>query len=239
MKKLFKLSILTIILLGANYGSTIAQDEQKAFKEGDKILSVGIGPGTESIYPTYRGFGYGAFNSFSFANSRLTPSISFDYGLKGTRGIVSVGGFMSYSQSNSGSDFGSYYSYGFEGQDSLYSVSTGFKYKNHSLTAGLRVGLHYATRKWDLYAGAMIGYQRIIRESTGGKNEFYKGKYSGGFPPTNGTLLRTEQVATSSFSNGNVILSPYVGARYYITKKVAINLEAGQYTGNIGLSFKF
>ena len=222
MKKLSKLSILTITILSANYGSIFAQDEQKAFKEGDKILSIGIG---------------GGFGSSRY--SKLTPSISFDYGLKGTRGIVSVGGFMSYSQSNSGSDFGSYYNYGFEGQDSLYSVSTGFKYKNHSLTAGLRVGLHYATRKWDLYAGAMIGYQRIIRESTGGTNEFYKGKYLGGFPPTNGTLLRTEQVAASSFSNGNVILSPYVGARYYVTKKVAINLEAGQYTGSVGLSFKF
>jgi hypothetical protein len=87
--------------------------------------------------------------------------------LKGTRGIVSIGGFMSYSQNNLGSDVGSYI-YGLERQDSLYLISTGFKYRIHTLTAGLRVGLHYATRKWDLYAGTMIGYQRIVRASTSG-----------------------------------------------------------------------
>ena len=63
MKKLFKFSILAIIIVCANYGSTIAQDEQKAFKESDKILSVGISGRGSSL-------GY----------SKLTPSISFDYG---------------------------------------------------------------------------------------------------------------------------------------------------------------
>ena len=222
MKKLFKFSILAIIIVCANYGSTIAQDEQKAFKESDKILSVGISGGGSSL-------GY----------SKLTPSISFDYGLRGTRGIMSVGGFVGYSQSNSGDDFSSYYNYGFGSQDSLYTVSKGFKYRSHTLTAGLRVGLHYATRKWDLYAGAMIGYQRIIIESSNGTTEYYKGKYTGGFSTANGTLLKTEQVEIRSFSNGKMILSPYIGARYYVTKKVALNLELGQQTGNAGLSFKF
>ena len=45
MQNLRKLSVLIIMVLCANYGSTLAQGEQKAFKEGDKILSIGIGAG--------------------------------------------------------------------------------------------------------------------------------------------------------------------------------------------------
>jgi hypothetical protein len=215
---------VTMIFFCANYGSVYAQGERKAFEEGDKVLSVGISGGNSSLI-----------------YSRITPSISFDYGLKGTRGIVSIGGFASYSQTNSGDDFSSYYNYSFGSgiQDSLYTISKGFKYKNQILMTGLRIGLHYAVRKWDLYAGAMISYQRIIRESTSGTNEFYKGIFSGGYWPINGTLLKTEQVEGQSFSNGKMIFSPYIGARYYLTKKVALNLELGQYTGNAGLSFKF
>lgn len=237
MQNLRNLFILTIAVICANDGSTFAQDEHKAFKEGDKILSIGIGPGNESVYPIYTGFGYGGF-FLSATNRRIAPSISFDYGLKGTRGIVSIGGFMSYSQNNLGSDVGSYI-YRLERQDSLYLVSTGFKYSTHTLTAGLRVGLHYATRKWDLYAGTMIGYQRIIRESTSGTRELYKGVFSGVYPPNNGILQTTEHVDAQSFSSGKIIFSPYIGARYYITKKLALNIEAGQHTGNVGLSFKF
>ena len=227
MQNLTKFSLVrfvcvTMIFFGVNYGSMYAQGERKAFDEGDKVLSVGISGGGGS-------FGY----------SKVTPSISFDYGLKGTRGIVSIGGFASYSQTNSSSSFGNYYSYASINPDSLYVISKGFNQKNHTITAGLRFGLHYATRKWDLYAGTMIGYQTTIRESTSGTTAFYKGGFIGGYPTNNGTLLRTEQVNLPSSQNGQMIFSPYVGARYYVTKKVALNLELGQYTGNVGLSFKF
>jgi hypothetical protein len=46
-------------------------------------------------------------------------------------------------------------------------------------------------------------------------------------------------VDAQSFSSGKIIFSPYNGARYYKTKKVALNIEAGHHTRNVGLSFKF
>ena len=217
-----RLVCATMIFFCANYGSMYAQGERKAFDEGDKVLSIGIAGGGGS-------FGY----------SKVTPSISFDYGLKGTRGIVSIGGFTSYSQTNSGSSFGNYSSYVFSTSDSLYTILKGFNQKSHTITAGLRFGLHYATRKWDLYAGTMIGYQTTIRESTSGTREFYKGGFAGGFPTNNGTLLKTEQVNLPTYQNGQMIFSPYVGARYYVTPKVSLNLEIGQHTGNAGIGFKF
>lgn len=223
MQNLRKLFILTISLFCANYGSTFAQGERKAFEEGDKVLTLGFSGGSSS-------FGY----------SKITPSISFDYGLKGTRGIVSLGGFVSYSQMNSGNNFSNYYNYGFgSNSDSLYSISSGLNQKSHSITAGLRFGLHYATRKWDLYAGALIGYQTTITESASGTREFYKGGFVGGYPPNNGTLLRTEQANLPSYQYGQMIFSPYVGARYYVTKKISLNLEVGQHTGHAGIGFKF
>jgi hypothetical protein len=236
MKKLHKLSILIITVICANYGSTFAQEEQKAFKEGDKIISIGIGPGNETIYPTYGGgFGSG-FGSYSTYNQRVTPSISFDYGLKGTRGIVSIGGFVSYSYYNLGG-----MGIGFlnNNPDSLYTNFKGFENKSHSITAGLRFALHYSTRKWDLYAGTLVGYHSYIVESRSGTIDYYKGNFTGGFPLPNATPVKSESLSIQGYNQNKFILSPYVGARYYVTKKVALNLEAGQYTGNVGLSFKF
>lgn len=233
MQNLRILLILTITVLCANYGSTFAQDEQKAFKEGDKILSIGIGPGSESIYPSYGGFGYGGYFS-SPTNRRLTPSISFDYGLKGTRGIVSIGGFMSYSYYNLG---GMGISFLNPNPDSLYTNLKGFEYKRHSITAGLRFALHYATRKWDLYAGTMVGIHSFITESRSGSVDYYKG-FSSYLRP-NSTPIKSEPLTIQGFNQNQFIFSPYVGARYYVTKKVALNIEVGQHTGNVGLSFKF
>jgi hypothetical protein len=232
MQNLRKLSILTITFLFANYGSTFAQDEQKAFKEGDMVLSIGIGPGNESKYPTFGGFGSGSY--FSGNNSRITPSISFDYGLKGTRGIVSIGGFASYSYYNlegMGSSFLT------TNPDSIYTNLKGFEYKTHSITVGLRFALHYSTRKWDLYAGTLIGYHSFMIESRSGTVDYYKGFPS--YLQPNSTPIKSEQLTIQGYSQNQLILSPYIGARYYVTKKVALNLEVGQYTGNVGVSFKF
>ena len=220
MKKLFKFSILTITIIYADYGSTFAQDEQKAFKEGDKVISVGIsGGGNSSRY------------------SSLTPTISFDYGLKGTRGIVSIGGLLSYSNSNFYTYFNGYSSsYGLNNPDTITRITNNYSFgKQHTFTTGLRLGLHYSTRKWDLYAGALVGYSRTIRDAYELKTVVYKGVPS----PTNNQPISSEIVTIPTNGYGKMIFNPYIGARYYFTKKVAINLEASQYTGNIGLSFKF
>jgi hypothetical protein len=227
MKKLFRLSVLTIASLCANYFSTLAQDEQKAFNEGDKIISVGISGGGSSS-------GY----------SKLTPSISFDYGLKGTRGIVSIGGFLSYSNTNYNnwnSNFYQYYTQPITKDSMSYSISNYSRYNQHTITAGLRLGLHYATRKWDLYAGTLIGYRQSFTDSRTQTTEYYKGAISqnGGFMPPNGKLISSEASTIPGSNYGQIVFSPYVGARYYVTKKVSLNLEIGQHTGNIGVGFKF
>jgi hypothetical protein len=226
MQNLRKLSILTIMFLCANYFSTLAQGERRAFDEGDKIVSFGISGGSGSS-----GF------------STLTPSISFDYGLKGTRGIVSIGGFLSYSNSNYGNQ-NSYSSLYFNQpitKDSVnYSIIKSSGFNQHTITAGLRFGLHYATRKWDLYAGALIGYRISFTNSQTQTTDFYKGIPSQyGFPSTNGKLLNSETFIYPARTYGQMILSPYVGARYYVTPKISLNLELGQHTGNIGVGFKF
>ena len=220
MQNLLKLSTLTITFLCADYFSTFAQDEQKAFKEGDKILSVGIG---------------GGFGSSGY--SKLTPSISFDYGLKGTRGIVSIGGFLSYSNSNTSTYYNGFSSsFGINNPDTITRITNSFNSpKQHSITAGLRLGLHYSTRKWDLYAGAMIGYNRIIRNAYEFQTDVYKGVPSS----TNNNPFSKEITSVSASVYSKMIFSPYVGARYYVTKKISLNLEVGQYTGNLGIGFKF
>ncbi|PWK28480.1 hypothetical protein LV89_00684 [Arcicella aurantiaca] len=222
---IIRLAYLTMAIVCTNYVSILAQDEQKAFKEGDKTLSVGVGGGMGSL-------GY----------SQVTPSISFDYGLPGTRGIVSLGGFFSYSQVKNpyGSSYPSY-----NNTDSLYTI-----YKNvgdqrkQTITAGLRFGLHYATRKWDLYAGAMIGYQKTFVDEYSNTVEQYKGSPSTippfyGILPTDAKLINKGTVTQQGYNVGQMIFSPYVGTKYYVTKKVSLNLEVGQYTGNVGIGFKF
>jgi hypothetical protein len=220
MKKLFRFSILTMAVISANYFSTYAQGERKAFEEGDKILSVGISGGGSSS-----GF------------SRLSPSISFDYGLKGTRGIVSIGGFMSYSNSTTYASYNGFSSsIGINNPDTITRITNSINRPiQHSITAGLRLGLHYSTRKWDLYAGAMIGYNRIIREAYEFQTDVYKGNPSN----TNNKPFNTETTTVNASGYSKMVFSPYVGARYYVTPKVSLNLEAGQYTGNVGIGFKF
>ena len=40
-----RLTCVIMIFLCANYGSTFAQDGQKAFNEGDKVISIGLSNG--------------------------------------------------------------------------------------------------------------------------------------------------------------------------------------------------
>ncbi len=214
MKNLFKTCLFLISISCLNYVSIFAQDEHKAFKEGDKIISIGINRG-------------GTLSG----NTNFAPTISYDYGLKGTRGIVSIGGFFSYSKTpyasnRSGSQANDL--------DSTYSLHEGIGGSNRqTFTAGLRLGLHYSFRKLDLYAGALIGFQKRCVESDITKTDFYKGIYP------NAKLLRTEYNTPQTYCDGQFVFSPYVGARYYITKKVGIYLEAAPTTLSTGLSYKF
>ncbi len=168
MQNLRKLSILTITALCANYGSTFAQDEQKAFKEGDKIFTFGMGFGSES--PLSSITRHSPIN-FSKGNEPIgfTPSVSFDYGLKATRGIIfSIGGFLSYSQRTApvddGYGFNAYNSYPpIISSDSIFSITNLKGLKSHTLTAGVRLGIHYSTRKWDLYGGQCLVFRRLLQ----------------------------------------------------------------------------
>lgn len=213
MQNLRRLTTLTITFLCANYFSTLAQDEQKAFKEGDKIISIGINRG-------------GTLSG----NTNFAPTINYDYGLKGTRGIVSVGGFFSYSKTPFASNRNG--SSGDE-RDSTIILYKGIGgYDRQTFTVGLRLGLHYSTRKFDLYGGTLIGFQKVCTESDMTKIDYYKGT----FPNTK--LIKTEYDTPQTYCHGQFIFNPYVGARYYVTKKVGIYLEAAPNTVSTGLSFK-
>lgn len=240
MQKSHKLFIFTITVLCANYGSTFAQEEQKAFKEGDKIFTFGLGFGSET--PLSSITRHSPLN-FSKGNETIgfTPSIAFDYGLKANKGFVlSVGGFLSYSQRTAPIDGG----YGLNAynnyptnipKDSIYSILKLKGLKSHTLTAGIRLGIHYSTRKWDLYGGTMIGFQKVITESNAGEQTYHKvNPYMGDY-----YQIGVSKFVYLDYSLEQIVINPYVGVRYFISPKVALNLEAEQRKGRIGLSFKF
>ncbi len=234
MQNLTKLSparfmCATMIFFCVNYGSIHAQGERKAFNEGDKVITFGVTGGDIGSVVS------GGVNNFY--GSRLSPAVSFDYGLKGTRGLLSIGGFASYSRSNtSGYDGSGSYSYMLNVPSDTLFVSSSFGgVKRSSFTTGVRFGIHYSTRKWDLYAGLMIGNRTTISEFGKSTSEYYKGTLK--FP--NQQLIKTDISESRTITNSTFFVSPYAGARYYVTKKVSLNLEVGQYTGNVGLGFKF
>jgi len=123
MQNLFKLSILTITVVCANYGSAFTQDEQKAFKEGDKILSIGIGGG------------YG-----QNIGIQGTMGVAYEKAIKGTNGILSVGGFTNFTTS----------SQKFLADKSNFPYYNTYAAKVNEFSGGVKLGIHYATRKWDL-----------------------------------------------------------------------------------------
>lgn len=226
---LARLVWVTMIFFCANYGSIFAQDGQKAFNEGDKVISIGVTGGDIGSVVS------GGVNNFY--GSRISPVISFDYGLKGIRGLLSIGGFASYSRSNISSyNYNGGYGYIAKSPSDTLFISSSFGgVKISNFTAGIRLGIHYATRKWDLYAGAMIGNRTTVSEYGKSTLEYYKGTLA--FP--NQQLVKTDINEPRTITNSTFFISPYVGARYYVTKKVSLNLEVGQFTGNVGLGFKF
>ena len=219
----------TMIFFCANYGSMYAQGERKAFQEGDRILTIGLSGAGGTGY----GYGY-----IQYTGNTLKPTITFDYGLKGTNGIVSIGGFASYASGIS-TGLSSIYNYPYypnfgSQRDSITVSLRGGGSSTQTFTAGIRLGLHYSTRRWDLYAGALIGYQYSSTKSNDYSVEYYKG-----FPTSASSPIRTEEGKGRTFSSQQFLLSPYVGARYYVTKKISLNIEVGQHTGHGGIGFKF
>jgi hypothetical protein len=225
MKKLHKLSILTIAVFCTNYGSALAQDEQKAFNEGDKVLSATISGGGSA-----NGYGH------------ITPSLVFDYGLKGTKGIVSIGAILSHTQRTI---YGNTYGYVLTPENNIYNYSKDLEdSKVQSVLAGLRIGLHYSTRRFDFYTGTMVGYQKTFVSSRENTLEKYKitpeSKFFAlDYPPANSVLVESQRRTVPAYNYNELIFAPYIGARYYFTQKVGLNLEFDQYTGKAGLSFKF
>jgi hypothetical protein len=59
------------------------------------------------------------------------------------------------------------------------------------------------------------------------------------YPNSTSIPIKDDFIYFQSMNNGQFILSPYVGAKYYVTKKISLNIEAGQQTGSIGIGFKF
>ena len=213
----------TMIFLCTNYGSMYAQDERKAFQEGDRVLTIGLSRAGSGVY----GF-----------NSALRPTITFDYGLKGTNGIFSIGGFASYytstSTNRSNGNTKGYYGGSGIPKDSIYGFSSGDGAVYQRIALGIRFGLHYSTRKWDLYGGLVIGYEHTITKSNDYLIEYYK------ISPTSVLVpVGTEEVKGIEYNSNQFIFSPYVGARYYVTKKISLNIEVGQHTGHGGIGFKF
>jgi hypothetical protein len=205
----------------------LPKKKKKAFDEGDKIISIGVSNGINEVINTNL-----SSNNYQ---SVFTPSVTFDYGLKGTRGLISIGGFASFS-SNQFSSFNNYNGYGYNiSPDGLYYNSKMEDIKSTTFTTGLRLGIHYSTRKWDLYGGLMAGIRTF--NSKGGviTNDYYKGTPNNPF----NEFVRQEKIDFFNKNTTNLFLSPYAGARYFVTKKVSLNLEVGQYTGNIGFGFKF
>lgn len=240
MQKLFKLSILTLTFVCANYFSILAQNEQRVFNEGDKIFTFGLGFGSESPL------------SSSLKNSPpnilrknetigFTPSVSFDYGLKRIgKFVIGIGGFLSYSQRQASI----YNGYGFTIQnqwgnnysptDSVLSEPNLKGLKSHTLTAGVRLDLHYAIRRWDFYAGSMVNFQKVITESNAGEILTYQ------YPKLPLSLpIGSSKTTYVDYGFEQFIVQPYVGLRYFVSPKIALNLEGELYKGRAGISFKF
>lgn len=196
MQNLRKLSVLIIMVLCANYGSTLAQCEQKAFKEGDKILSIGIGAG------------YGQTIGIQGA-----MGIAFEKAIKGTNGILSIGGFANFNSS----------SQNFLADKSIFPYYITYSAKVNEFSGGVKFGIHYATRKLDLYGGLMLGggYAYLRDGSYGIKPEIPLG-------------------CGNTLDKLKLLVNPYFGTRYYLSNKVGLHFEVdSKKQSTIGISFKF
>lgn len=141
---------------------------QNVFKEGDKVVNLGIGLGS-------------TLHSGSSFSTTIPPiSASFEYGVKDNlfddKSSLGVGAFVGYT---SGED-----KYSYAGYSSKWEYS--------DIVLGLRGALHYEfVEKLDTYAGISLGYDivSVSASSSGGGytgsasadgSTFFAGIYLGG-----------------------------------------------------------
>ncbi len=191
-----RLACLTMIFFCANYGSMYAQGERKAFEEGDKIIGLTVGGGYSSNIGLHGSLG-----------------ASYEKAVEGTRGILSIGGFANYNSGNQtflnrlqGGGFDTYYA------------------RVNEISAGIKIGAHYATRKWDFYGGVMVGASYGFR-SDGLSNA--------------ADISSLRPLYQNPVDKFNINVNPYVGARYYISKKVGFQVETTGKQTTFGIVFKF
>ena len=199
---MIRLAYLTMAIICTNYVSILAQDEQKAFKEGDKILSVGIGGGN------MQDIGYGQATGIKGA-----IGIAYEEAIKGTNGILSIGGFGNFKTS----------SQNFLADKAIFPYYDTYTKKVDEISGGIKFGIHYATRKLDLYGGLKIGgsYAYLHDDSYGIRPNVIIGY-------------------ENSLDKLNLLINPYIGARYYFTNKLGLQFEIdNRKHTTIGVVFKF
>ncbi len=137
MKKLL-LSFLVVVFA---LGQLLAQES--TFKQGDKVLNLGIGLGS-TLY------------SGSYYSSSIPPlSASLEFDVKDgilEKGSIGVGGYVGYSAYK--------YSYSYLGYDE------GWTYSNFII--GARGVFHYPlVNKLDTYTGVLLGFNIVSAKWTG------------------------------------------------------------------------
>jgi hypothetical protein len=128
------LSLSLMLILSIGYK---ASSQEKAFNEGDKILTIGVSGGYSGGYNRFQGI-------------LLRPSVTYDYFLKKAKGIISLGAYLNfYSKKNEME-----YSYD-NGLNELIKTS----YTTRNFSTGLRLGIHYPFihHNFDVYGGLALG----------------------------------------------------------------------------------
>ena len=196
MKNAFNfLSLLLILSIGYK-----ASSQEQAFNEGDRILTLGVSGG----YSKYQG-------------SLLRPSITFDYGLKGTNGLLSLG------------FYGSYFSKSYQhGHEDLQVSGFYSNYKQTDFSLGARLAIHYPYlhKKIDVYAGLGLGINKVSTRD-----------YSSRRLDASGNVIVLGEF--SNYTVNSLEALPFAGFRYNISKTINLNLEATHKALSIGFGVKF
>ncbi len=172
--------------------------EDRVFGEGDRILTIGaIGTTTK------------------FERSLIKPSITFDYGLKKTNGILSIGFYANYA---------SYFNQKIILSAGLINES----FYQEDIAGGLRLGFHYVCvhKKLDLYGGLGIGVNNSHASEYSLKKIDDRGNIS------DLVTIPEDNLTTLQFT-------PLFGFRSYLSRKMSLNLEAAESYFSMGLGVKF
>lgn len=158
--------------------------------------------------------GVGVGSSWGYASARQTPAFNaqFERGIAPLGpGVISLGGYL-----------------GYKGYSYRSNLSNGFFYEQNWAyrIVGVRAAWHLTElegvnlTKWDLYGGIMIGFHSV--------------KYT---YEDNDPLF---DYSSNTYGNG-VGWSSFLGARYFLTDKLALQGELGYGISylSLGVAFKF